>query len=543
MAKKAQPQKDLFAPPSEDELQDSAMFAPPSEEELGEEDQPLLTAQGLLKGTAEALPMAGGMVGGALGLASPIPGGTLAGGALGGMTGQVAKELIEEFLLNEERPSREEYYTGLAQAGAEQAAGEAVGPLIGAGARAVGRGVKSAASSLSKIPEKVMETYYKRAPEVAKIEIGGVDGEDLITSADKIREGLQKAISSFKTKQNSQITQALETQGDNPVVMTGVIDALEENMAKLKPDLDAEKIAKLKKQIDTISVMGTPSGDDLVMSASDAYAVQKHLQDLAEYLPPGAALKKKDFVDITFERAASRARQAVGKSAPEINKANAELARLRRLDKNINKNLLAPDKPFGALMAAGSGENQLARRQLRQLGDITGANVLEPVEDLAAASYFNKAGILPREKTGSSLAPLALGTLYGGGMGVDEFSEGNIMGGIGEVTKGVALGSIASPLAIKTGIRAARGAGSLAGRLPPGTTQMAKQIPRALMQSIKESEPMIEGYPASQTQVLSSPQEAMIFENEIKNNPNLTPTQKAKQLNLIRKTGRIHVGQ
>lgn len=54
------------------------------------------SSKGLLRGAVKALPIAGGMAGGAIGLASPIPGGAAIGGGLGAAGGEALKQAIEQ---------------------------------------------------------------------------------------------------------------------------------------------------------------------------------------------------------------------------------------------------------------------------------------------------------------------------------------------------------------------------------------------------------------------------------------------------------------
>lgn len=98
-----------------------------------------VSPRGLIKGGLEALPMVGGLagsvIGGGAGFASPIPGGLAmwsAGGAgLGSIAGENLKKLGEKYLLGEDGPkTREEYYGDLGKAGLVGIMSEMGGQII-----------------------------------------------------------------------------------------------------------------------------------------------------------------------------------------------------------------------------------------------------------------------------------------------------------------------------------------------------------------------------------------------------------------------------
>ena len=529
MAKKAQ---DLFAPPTEDELQDD-LFAPPTEDELAQSDVPMITGEGLLKGSLQALPLAGSLAGGVLGTGlGPL--GTIGGAGLGAALGRSAEQAISELFFNEGPDTYGQLASELAQEGAYGALGETAGLSIPVVAQGIKTGLKKTASSLSGVPEKVMETYATRGSEFKNLPI-----EDLQQAADEIRQGAQKSVSSFKTAQNTKISDALEKHSRDVVDMTSVINALKENQKKMNIKLQADDIKRIDDVIARIEDVGIyDKNGKFLMLAPDAFDTKQTLQGLAEYLPPGSAFKKKDFVDLTMARAASRANSVISKLSPEIRSANEQLAKVRRMDKSMtNKNLITPERPYSGLITAGSGQNQAAAQQLTKFDDITGANILKQAEDLAVARTFNQAPILPESMTGARLVPFAAGSAVGG-FGIPDIMEGDYEKGFGKMALGIGAGAMGSPLGVRTGIDIARGISKIS---PRSTGAVIRQIPKMLAQQPVERS--IESFPISQTQQLSSPQEAQMFEADIKNNSMLTPTQKASRLNLIRKHGRIYLGQ
>ncbi|HEY8272171.1 MAG TPA: hypothetical protein VIG33_14875 [Pseudobdellovibrionaceae bacterium] len=511
-----------------DRVQDE--YKPDLSELMNYEDPSKKDYPGTVRGAIKALPLAGTVAGGAFGTVAGGPLGPLSGpvgAGLGGAAGKSVENILDHYLYGDEK-SYNDILVDPAKEALNSSTMEMLGPVTGELGNLGVKGLKNVSSSMSKIPKRAMEVYAERGPEVAKI--SAKSENDLAEGADQIRQDIQKSVGSFKSQQNANISNSLDANGRQVVDMSGTINALEENKAKLNPIINADKIGKIQNQIDLIKRVGMDTKDGkFIMLARDAYDVQKHLQDQAEYLAPGQLFKKKDFVDITFQRAASRARQAVGSAAPEISAANAELGKVRRMEGNINKNLIAPDKPYAGLISAGTGENQINRRNLQRIGDAVGADFVPEAENLAAAHHFNDAGFLPKVQNGASMAPLIAGT---GGIG--ELVRGDVRTGLSSL----ALGAMGSPIAIKSAIDTARVAKQVA---PIGVGNAMQSIPQFLQHSLGQ-EPEIEGYKMGDTIKLDLATDAQNFENEIKNDPKLPPTQKAKRLNLLRKHGRIYIG-
>lgn len=420
---------------------------------------------GLLKSSLETLPAAGAMFGGAAGFASPVPGGTLVGSGLGAYLGKALENVGEKYLLDEEKTRPEIYAEPVGEA-LSAIAGEGAGQIAGKVLGGLKTGLKSVSSSMSKIPKQVMETYAEKTPQVKEI------GTDIVDAADRIRKEGLDAIESFKNIQNSKISQAVEAKKNIAVDITKTKEALENGLASRRPLIQDAEIERLKKEIDLIDNLAV----DGKVSAADAFALQKRLQSLADYMPDSQILKKKDFVDTVLSRAAARSRQSLQKVAPEISEANQQISKLRRIDKNINKNLIAPEKPYEAMIGAGTGRNQKSASDLKKLEDVVNYPFLEKSQELAAAKYMNEAGILPGEMTGSSMAPFqAMGALGGGALGAS-IASGNYPMALGTL----AAGSLASPLAIKKAIEVSGGVKNLGGYIksksPLGSVEMAEQL-------------------------------------------------------------------
>ena len=154
-----------FSKMSDDELRALAF------KDLAEPKQqpPESFGKGLLRGTLKALPMAGSLIGGAIGgtagLASPIPGGAalgaVGGSGLGAVAGTSLQQAGESLLFNEKPASREEQLKELGSQGLSgltaEMGGQSIGPLLSAGKRLLGRGSSKATSSAEAIGKQAAE--------------------------------------------------------------------------------------------------------------------------------------------------------------------------------------------------------------------------------------------------------------------------------------------------------------------------------------------------------------------------------------------------
>lgn len=95
------------------------------------EEKPMVTGEGLLRGTLKALPIAGSLAGGAMGTVLG-PAGTLGGGMLGAAGGKILQN-AGETLLGDEKTERELYLDPVKEA-AYEAAGAGAGKLVGVAA-------------------------------------------------------------------------------------------------------------------------------------------------------------------------------------------------------------------------------------------------------------------------------------------------------------------------------------------------------------------------------------------------------------------------
>ena len=99
------------------------------------------------------------------------------------------------------------------------------------------------------------------------------------------------------------------------------------------------------------------------------------------------------------------------KGIPQLGPINNELAQLHNINKNINKNLITPEKTALSVMGVGSGQNEQAVKQMRKLEKITGFPYVEEAQNIVAAKYFNEPSFLPTQTTGkAAIAPSIVST-------------------------------------------------------------------------------------------------------------------------------------
>lgn len=217
-------------------------------------------------------------------------------------------------------------------------------------------------------------------------------------------------------------------------------------------------------------------GGNYQISARQMQQLTQRLQDLADYTPDRMALKRKDLVDVVMSRAAGKGKKELSKVAPEIAEANRALAQLHNAGKNINKNMITSDKPYSSMMGAGTGENKMAVRQLENFQNVLGKDYLSPMQNLASAQYFNNAGLLPGEKTGSALAPL----MISGSFGVPDLLSGNVGAGASKMLFGLPF----TPIGVKTIVGLTKGAQKLAGKAGITPTRIGSESVQAALPSI-----------------------------------------------------------
>lgn len=309
--------------------------------------------------------------------------------------------------------------------------------------------------TLTGVPKQDIKTYATRADEVKGLlkEAGG----QMPVAEDLVREKAQAAIQNTRKELNNQISTALQEKYKMPspdqlVDINPIVDSLETKKAKLNPNLKADDIADIDEIIN--KVKGETSTGKV--TPAKLYEIQQYLRDQAKgsYAKSGQIFTRGDEAQRASKQAATMARQSLNSVAPEIKAANEKLAELHEIEDNINKNLIAPGKPGASLYAAGSGSNERSAKLLNDLKDITGYDLQRQAENLSAARSFENPDWLPVDKTGKSLARMAVGGGAGHGL-------------LGPL--GVPLGMMATnPATLKYSILAGRAAAKPLGLLNKG---------------------------------------------------------------------------
>ena len=493
--------------PTESEL-DALLSGEPSE--LG-----ISNGEMLAREATKMLPIAGSLVGGVVAGAPTLGMATLGGSALGAAGGKALQNVIEQNVFDEPKEVSD-YTTDLAKEAAYDVAGNITGeklvaPLIKGVLKMMGKGYTKVASSLSGIPEQSIETLYSKYDDVTKI-------DDIAIEADRIREVAQKDINQFKNIQNARISDGITAKEKAPVNILKVRNSLTNAISKLDPVIDEAKIGEIHKQIKLVDSIGEAVSDGtnitaLNVPADQAYALQKNFQELAEYLPAGQVFKKKNFVDLSFQKAAAETRGALNKVIPEISQANAELAKLRRLDKNINKNLITPEKSMNALVSVGSGKNPMMQKQVERLSEITGHNYLSPMQTLASAEKFANPDLISSLTTGRANIPILLAGATGAGAG----------GGMAGVAAAAGTGMFSTPFGIKTAVGGLKAVESL-GKIGINPKNIASEY---LQYQASQEDPIQQALDVLNVMQNYSPYER---EQYIRKDPNLKPSERAKLL-------------
>lgn len=434
---------------------------------------------GLLKSSLEALPTAGAMFGGAAGFASPVPGGALIGTGLGASLGKTLENIGEKYLLDEQKGK--EVFVEPQKEAAYAMSGEFIGPLVSKGlsktVSGIGKGLKKTVSSLATIPEKAIETYMER-PKAVKA-IGQLSEEtSLQDAADNLRKNATAAIADFKMDANNEISYILSEKGKNIIDITPIKKIAEDGLSKL--DLRLERHQKLATDIQTQlkelnAIAINPNAKTLYADVNDVHNLKQILQDSADFIAKENPGYKDDLASATIRRMSTRARKEVEIVAPEIRKQNQKLMQLHRINRNINKNLLIPEKTAASVMGVGSGGNQQAIKQMKKLEDLIGFPYVKEAQNIVSAQYFNNPPLMPAIQTGRGAVPI----LTGIGHTLGQLSQGNLM----SAAAGLGLASLGSPLMIKGGMDIGlAGKKAIQAVSPLGAFEMAEQLMNRALQ-------------------------------------------------------------
>lgn len=416
-----------------------AVGSAPWEQE--EEERPLVTGKGLLKGALESLPMAGSMVGGALGFASPLPGGTIVGAGLGGGAGKALQNIGEKYLLGEDK-TREQIYADPALATLEGTTAEMGGQLIAPVAKAAGKGLKSLAETQAfKSSGAMLKDFRQAAAKDQVKEIGrfmidnkivkaGDSFADVAAKAEAIKSNAGKKLNDIYTRVSEAIPNITKREtGFNPV-------------------RDKEEIISSVKK-----AMGNEVGARNALNQVDAY-----LDDLAQTygdvaLDPSTANDIKGAIDRTI----NYSRNPMNKQ-PDAEKAFSATRRI--LEKRI-----AADVDFIGEQLGSEDLSKALRAANKEYG--TSANIYNIADDRVQRESANRMFGLTDTIAGG--AGTTVGAVVGGG------APGAIAGGM--------LAAGANKLGRKYGPGMLSGGSDLVskGLLKASKSKTLRQLPKGLI--------------------------------------------------------------
>lgn len=398
-------------------------------------EKPLLTKEGLIEGSLQALPTLG-MIGGGLAGTALGPVGSVGGAGLGAAGGKALEQFLRSEVMGEKPKDLLDRTKEIGQEGVSGVLGEMGGQVIGKAISGAVSKLPKVAHALTGVPEQEIKTYAKNADKIKEMAKSS-DGST-IEAADQIRKQYNKDIGSKISEINNQISNVLN-KSDKSIQSRPVIDSLESYKSKLDPSLWKNEVKQIDDIIESVKGM-SPDG---VLPVSKVNELKQFLQDKAS-----SSYRNGDMFQIGKEAAnaaksgASTARKLVDSVEPSVTQLNKQLSEFHKVEDSMNSNILKEGAPESSLMAAGSGGNARNAKALEELGSMTGTPMLEQARNLAAMRTFDNAPFMPIDVTGKSATRLGLGAGVG-------FALGGAPGG--------AIGAAAtSPFMLKTAIDTGR---------------------------------------------------------------------------------------
>ena len=415
-------------------------------------------ARAVGKGLVDQLTTAGALVGGSIGLASPVPGGTLIGAGLGAGLGESVRGAIQSKLYPDEAPkSLKDALLRDVSTAAKTAAAEGAGAIAGNVSKEIGKtkvaqqiktGLGKATSAAGDFASKVSSELTGISKDSIKEfasdpkAINALSKKESTEVADTIRRNLRTALESKRQELSSSIGRAVsKSDPSKKINIKSVIDELGAAKNRLDAVLEKQDIADIQKIIDRVSEL-SPSHEVSL----------KQLNDLKGFLQktgsPAFNSKSLFAAGESSQRAAkaasSTARSLLNKESNEIAKANKSLQQIRIVEKNANKNLFTEGTPDAALIAAGKGNNPRNLAILKRLGEISGTDPVKLSKQLAASKEFKEATSFSKIPTGRALFGVATGSAVGGVPGA---LAGAILSSPTALKKAIELGAISAKVA------------------------------------------------------------------------------------------------
>lgn len=309
----------------------------------------------------------------------------------------------------------------------------------------------------SKIPEAI---FQKTAPKITEAltgvpsqktlnyieDVKGINQKiaehsaDIGSASDATKRTINQQIATGKNKLNSVISEELKTLPiEKNVSSAPIIEKLEAEKAKIRPETNPSAIKEIDKHIDTIKSLADETGN---MNPKDLFDAKQYLQKVGKsaYGESGQIFLAAPESARAAKAAGSVARKSLNSVAPNIKEANNQLALLHDFEDNLVKNLLKEGGSERDLVIAGSNSASRQRKSLELLDKILGTDSVKQAKDLSAFSAYANPGLLPMSGHGTTSTSRSLLGLGGG-----------LLAGHGHLNPAIMLPAAAatSPLAAK----------------------------------------------------------------------------------------------
>lgn len=350
------------------------------------------TLNTIVKGGIEDLPVAGGLVGGVLG--AELGPGAIATAGGGAAIGEAAAQALRMMIYGKQSTLMQSLHE-VSQQGQEMtvasAAGEGALKVAGAGAKALAK--TSAGSKVGALVSGVSDTVIKAYADGAqRIKAAFAEGgESSFRMAEAARKQYITDLVQTRSALNDTIGKGVE---DSSAVIRSepIIENLKASSAKLNPKLDGAQIDEINALIKSVEEVSFKDGSIPIQTAQQLKVKMQGIADGA-YSVPGvnnAATPAQQ----AAKGAAAVTRQTMEPVLPKsVLKANKDLSTLHTIEDNMNKALLNPRASSSQLAAAGRNTTEAGAKNLADLQDmqaITGRNMVQPAQDIAAAQDLGK---------------------------------------------------------------------------------------------------------------------------------------------------------
>lgn len=287
---------------------------------------------------------------------------------------------------------------------------------------AAGSGIQKAApkivETLSGIPSQKTRNYIEDIKGINK-KIAE-NSADIGSASDATKRTINQQITTGKSKLNSAISEELKTLPTEKTISNApIIQKLESEKAKIRPETNPSAIKEIDKHIDTIKSLADDAGN---MNAKDLFDAKQYLQKVGKnaYGEGGQIFLAAPESARAAKGAAAVSRKALNEIAPKIKEANNQLALLHDFEDGLVKNLIKEGGSERDLVIAGSNPSSRQRKSLELLDKILGTDSVKQAKDLSAFSAYASPGLLPMSghgttSTSRSLIGAGAGLLAGGG--------------------------------------------------------------------------------------------------------------------------------